>query len=188
MDFFSYFSFLSSIILALGITRLFSGIGTILEHGGKAKLYWVHLLWALNLLLFVVLEWWILYRWRNQTDWNFYLYAFLLLSPAISFLLSVILFPSTTDKLDFKEHFYRNRAWFFSIAALLPPLDAADTLLKGYAHFQAQGPLYVVFLSIVFVLTLLGAIIQNERYHKLFSIFFLAYMLTFIGVNLNILA
>ena len=57
MDFFSYFSFLSSIILALGITRLFSGIGTILEHRGKAKLYWVHLLWALNLLLFMVLEW-----------------------------------------------------------------------------------------------------------------------------------
>ena len=188
MAFFSYFSFLSSIILALGITRLFSGIGMILERRGQVKLYWVHLLWALNLLLFMVLEWWILFRWRNQQDWNFYLYAFLLLSPAISFLLSVILFPSNQDDLNFKAHYYRNRIWFFSIAALLPPLDAADTLLKGYAHFQAQGPFYVIFLSIVFILTIFGAILQNERYHAFFSIFFLAYMLAFIGVNLNILA
>ena len=187
MDFFSYFSFLSSIILALGITRLFTGIGTILESRHHAKLYWVHLLWALNLLLFMVLEWWILFRWRFQQDWNFFLYAFLLLSPAISFLLSVILFPSSAENLDFKQHFFRNRIWFFGVAALLPPLDALDTLLKGWEHFEAQGPLYVIFLSIVLVFTISGAIIKNENYHKFFSAFFFAYIVAFIYINLNVL-
>ena len=175
-------------MLALGLTRLFSGIGSILERRRDVKLYWVHLLWALNLFLFIVLEWWILFRWRNYQDWNFFIFGFLLLVPALSYLLAVILFPGGQGETDFKKHFYENRAWFFGLAAILPPLDAADTLLKGYAHFEAQGPIYVIFIAVVFALTALGAITRDERYHKFFSVFFLGYLLAFIIVNLNVIS
>jgi hypothetical protein len=113
---------------------------------------------------------------------------FLLLSPTTSFLLSVILFPDAIKESDFKLHFGENRRAFFVLAALLPPLDAVDTLLKGWVHFQAQGVLYPVFLSSIFVLCIIGAIWKNETYHKIFSVFFLIYILAFILVNLNILA
>jgi hypothetical protein len=148
----------------------------------------VHLLWALNVLLFIVLQWWILFRWREQNDWNYFLFGFLLLSPAISFLLAAILFPASSPQTDFKSHFYSNRRWFFGLAALLPPLDASDTLLKGYEHFKAQGTVYPVFLCIVFALTLTGAIVKREWYHRFFSVFFFAYLLAFIFINLNALA
>jgi hypothetical protein len=187
MDTFMYLSMMTSIVLGLGVTRLFVGIGTIVEYRNKVRLYWVQLLWALNLLLFMVLEWWILFRWRDYQDWNYFLFLFLLMSPSISFLLSVILFPSNTEKTDFKQIFYGNRRWFFSMAALLMPLDAADTLLKGYAHFQAQGVIYPVSLSTVFALTVLGAIWKNETYHKCFAIIFLLYVVGFILINLNVL-
>jgi hypothetical protein len=185
MDAFVYLAGMTSIVLALGITRLFIGVGTTLEHRKTVRPYWVHMLWALNLFLFIVLEWWILFRWHTFLGWNFFVFLFLLLSPSISFLLSVMLFPGIIQETDFKQHFFQNRRWFFAVAALLPPLDAADTLLKGYAHFQAQGTIYPIFLAVVFALTILGAVLESEKYHKFFVIFFLIYLVGYIFVNLN---
>jgi hypothetical protein len=185
MDSFAYLYGITSVVLGLGLTRLFVGIGTAVEHRKTVSPYWVHMLWALNLFLFITLEWWIRFRWHTHQEWNFFLFIFLLLSPSISFLLSVILFPSTIADTYFKKHFYQNHRWFFSIAALLTPLDAVDTLLKGYTHFQNQGTIYPVFLSVVFILTVLAAILKSERYHQFFAIFFLLCMVGFIYVNLN---
>jgi hypothetical protein len=185
MQVFAYLAGMTSIILGLGMTRLFVGFGTTVEHRKSVRPYWVHILWVFNLLLFIALEWWIRFRWQNWQDWNFFIFLFQLLSPSVSFLLSVFLFPSTIADTDFKRHFYHNRKWFFSVAALLPLLDAADTLLKGYAHFQAQGIIYPVFLSILFILMVLGAILKSEKYHNFFVIFFLFNLVGFIFINLN---
>jgi hypothetical protein len=153
------------------------------------RLYWVHHVWGLNVLLFMVLNWWILFRWSSQSEWTFFIFLFLLLSPTISFLLSVLLFPEPIeDGIDMKQHFYANRRWFFILASLLAPIDALDTLFKGWDHFVAQGPLYIVTLLIVFILSLIGAFTDSEKYHSSFAIFFLAYLLAFIGINLRVLA
>lgn len=66
MDPFSCLSFLTSIVLALGVARLFTSIGMLLQHRGRVVVYWVHLVWSLNVFLFLVLDWWILYRWNQQ--------------------------------------------------------------------------------------------------------------------------
>jgi hypothetical protein len=189
MDPFAYLSVLTSIVLALGITRLMTGLGSLLQSRGRVKLYWVHLLWALNVFLFLVLNWWILYRWHTQTTWTFFLFLFVLLSPIISFLLTMLLFPDPlVDGTDLKHHFYENHRWFFVLAALLPPIDAVDTLLKGLPHFYAQGPLYVITLLIIFMFCIIAASTKDERYHQFFSVFFFLYILVFIGVNLRLLS
>ena len=189
MNTFDYLSILTSIVLALGITRLLTGIGKLLQDRKKVKLYWVHLLWTLNVFLFLVLNWWVLYRWEGQQEWNFFLFSFLLLSPTIAFLLSVILYPDkASEKIDYKQYFYGNHRWFFALATLLAPLDAVDTLLKGYEHFVAQGPIYVVTILLLFILNLIAVFTKNEKYHKFFSVFFLVYILFFISVNLSIIS
>ena len=185
---FEYITLLTSIVIALGITRILSGLGQILRNRNALQHYWVHLLWMANVLLWLLLNWWILYRWRAFEQWNFFLFLFVLVSPTIGFLLSVLLIPEPLGSgLDLKRHFYQNTRWFFSLAALLPPLDAVDTLLKGQAHFAAQGPFYVITLSLVFVLCLIGALTKNERFHAAFAVFFLLYLLAFISVNLLLL-
>ena len=93
MHTFAYLSVLTSIVLGLGIARLLTGLGRLLQARGRVRLDWVHMLWALNLLLFQTLTWWILFRWQSRTEWTFFLFVFLLLSPTISFLLTVLLFP-----------------------------------------------------------------------------------------------
>ena len=128
------------------------------------------------------------FRWRTQSEWTFFIFLFVLLSPTVCFLLSILLFPDPIeDGIDLKAHYYANRRWFFVLAALLAPIDALDTLLKGWAHFVTQGPLYLLTLSIVLVMSLIAAFTTNERYHSFFSVFFLAYLLMFIGINLRVL-
>jgi hypothetical protein len=70
---------------------------------------------------------------------------------------------------DLKQVFYQNHRWFFSLAALLPPIDAIDTLLKGPAHFAAQGPLYIVTIALLFVLCVIAAATKRERFHEAFA-------------------
>jgi hypothetical protein len=188
MESFSYLVVLVSIILAMGLTRILSSIGKMLELRRQVTFYWVHLLWALNLFLWIVLEWWVLFRWNTQHTWSFYLFAFLLLAPTLSFLASVILLPDPKPETDYHTLYYTNRRWFFAIASLLPLIDAVDTLLKGTTHFLAQGPIYILTILLVTSLSIIAIITPNQKYHKAFSIFFLLYIIAFITINLSTLA
>jgi hypothetical protein len=189
MDAFSYVSGLTTVVLALAIGRLLVGVGRLMEHRSQVRLYWVHLMWVANIFLFLSMQWWILFRWQGWTDWNFFLFVFLLASPTVAFLLCVMLFHEPlSEHADFKQHFYGNHRWFFVLGALLPPLDLIDTFLKGFEHLAAQGIIYPVTLGLVTSLSVVGAISDNEKYHKFFSVFFFVYMLAFITINLNLLA
>ncbi len=188
MNPFEYVVLLTSIVLALGITRVLGGFGAMLGHRRKHSLYWVHLVWLLNVFLWLLLNWWILFRWHQQETWTFFLFAFVLLSPIVAFLLSVLLVPEPiSEGLDFKQHFYANQRAFFALAALLPPIDMTDTLLKGWAHFQAQGVVYPVAIGVWFVMMVTAAVTHSQRYHAVFSIFFLISLLVFISLNLSLL-
>ena len=188
MDPFSYVSGLTSIVLALGVTRLLVGVGKLLEKRTQMRVYPVHLLWIANVLLFLTLGWWILFRWQSQQEWTFFLFLFLLASPTVVFLLCVMLFHDTiSEHTNFKQHFYQNRKWVFTLAALLGPLDFLDTYLKGYAHLVTQGPFYIVTIVLTTALSAVAATTDNENYHKFYEVFFLIYIIVFISINLNIL-
>lgn len=188
MNPFEYIVLLTSIVIALGITRILTGLGKMLQLRGSIRVYWVHALWAVNVFLWLLVNWWILYRWRTFDQWTFFLFLFVLASPVVAFLLSVLLLPEPLEAgADLKQRFFENHRWFFALAALLPPIDAADTLLKGVAHFRAQGPFYVLTITLVFILCITGAVTRRERFHAAFSVFFLLYILLFIAVNLRLL-
>ena len=93
MGAFEYLSVLISIILALGMTRVLAGVGEMLQARSQRRIYWVHAVWIVNLFLYLVIAWWIFYRWRDQKPWNFYLFLFVLISPTILYLASLLLFP-----------------------------------------------------------------------------------------------
>jgi hypothetical protein len=93
MGAFEYLSVLISIILALGMTRVLGGVGEMLQARSARRIYWVHAVWIINLFLYLVIAWWIFYRWRNQQPWTFLLFVFVLVSPTIMYLASLLLFP-----------------------------------------------------------------------------------------------
>jgi len=176
MSAFEYLSVLISIILALGMTRVLGGVGEMLQARSRRHIYWVHIVWIVNLFLYLVVAWWIFYRWRNQQPWTFFLFIFVLISPTILYLASLLLFPREGDidlAVDYKTHYYANHRAFFILFALFTPVDIFDSLLKGVPHFLGLGPQYFVssFLYVSGLTT--AAITQNERYHQFYAIFFL---------------
>jgi hypothetical protein len=176
MSAFEYLSVLISIILALGMTRVLAGVGEMLEARSHRRLYWVHIIWTLNVFIYLVIAWWVFYRWRNEQTWTFFLFVFVLISPTILYLASLLLFPregGVDESIDYKTHFYANHRAFFIIFALYAPVDLVDTLLKGVPHFFELGPLYIVSLVLFLVGATTAAITRNERYHQFYAVFFL---------------
>jgi hypothetical protein len=139
MGAFEYLSVLISIIFALGMTRVLWGVGEMLQALSRRRIYWVHVIWIINLFLYLVVEWWIFYRWRNQQPWTFLLFIFVLIGPTLLYLESILLFPreaALDDSVDYKTHYYANHRAFFIIFGLYGPVDVVDTLLKGGAVFS----------------------------------------------------
>ena len=140
------------------------------------RIYWVHVIWTLNLFIYLIVAWWIFYRWRNQQEWTFLLFVFVLISPTVLYLASMLLFPrdSTADEsVDYKTHYYANHRAFFAIFSMFTIVDIADTLLKGIPHFLALGKPYAISSMLYFTGMVTAAITQNERYHQFYAIFFL---------------
>jgi hypothetical protein len=176
MGAFEYLSVLISIILALGMTRVLAGVGEMLQARRHRRIYWVHVVWIVNLFIYLIVAWWIFYRWRNQQSWYFYLFVFVLISPTILYLASMLLFPweaNTDGSVDYRRHYYANHRAFFVIFSLFPVVDIADTLLKGIPHFVALGSPYVISSALYFIGMVTAAITQNKRYHQFYAIFFL---------------
>jgi len=129
-----------------------------------------------NLFIYLVVAWWIFYRWRNQQSWNFHLFVFVLISPTLLYLASMLLFPregSIDESVDYKAYYYANHRAFFAIFSMFTVVDFADTLLKGIPHFLALGKPYIISNTLYFTGVLTAAITQNERYHQFYAIFFL---------------
>jgi hypothetical protein len=187
IDTFAYISIVRSIVIALGLTRLLNGLGKVLERRDKVQNYWVHILWAFNLFLYMVLNWWVLFR-GTAAELEFPSLHIPPLNPnsrisSISNLIS----RSFRRKMGFKKHFYEDHRWFFTLATLLPPLDFVDTLLKGIPHLIAQGPIYIITIVLITALSIIAALTKNQTYHKFFAIFFMIYISIFISINLNTL-
>jgi hypothetical protein len=177
MGAFEYLSVLISIILALGMTRVLAGVGEMLQARSRRRIYRVHAIWIVNLFLWLVVTWWIFYRWRDQQPWSFYLFVFVLISPTLLYLASMLLFPREGDvdlATDYKTHYYANHRAFFILFALFTPVDIVDSLLKGVPHFLALGPAYFVSGLLYFTGLVTAAITRNERYHEFYAVFFLA--------------
>ena len=177
MGAFEYLSVLISIILALGMTRVLAGVGEMLQARSRHRIYWVHVMWIVNLFLYLVIAWRIFYRWRDQQPWNFYLFLFVLISPTILYLASLLLFPregGVETAIDYKAHYYANhRAFFITFSHSSSRFGILLTrCLKGVPHFLALGPAYFISGVLYFAGLMTAAITRSERYHEFYAVFF----------------
>jgi hypothetical protein len=187
VDPFSYLVVLTSIVLGLGVTRIVGGLGHLMQTRKPKRTYWVHTLWMLNLLLTMAIVWWFAYRWRAAENWTFFLFLWLLLSPIVLYLIASLLFPDIDDEApihDWRVYYYENHRGIFLLYALIFPIDIVDTLLKGSAHFYAQGLPYFVTMTLCFTICLAAAFTKRQRYHACFAVLFLIYNLAVLGASL----
>lgn len=187
MDPFSYICILTSIVAGLAVTRLVGGFGQLLQTRARTAPYWIHTFWMVNVLLTMIITWWVQYRWRNAQHWTLFLFLWLLVAPLILYLAAALLFPNdqeATEVRSWRDHYFANSRKVFILLSLTFAADLTDTLLKGLDYFWSLGPLYYGSQSMHMVLCLVAAAIKNPVYHGAFAIFFLLYNLGMLGSNL----
>lgn len=114
MTLFEYVSVMVSVVLALGIAQILSGLGRLLLSRGETRPYWIHSLWIVFFALLHVLLWWFLWDLRERPPETVPTFLYLLAGPAMAYLGTYVLlgggFPD-----DAGAHFYRVRRPFFAL-------------------------------------------------------------------------
>jgi hypothetical protein len=165
MTTFEYLLVLISIIVGLGIAHILSGVGRIISHPSRQRVYWVHLLWVAWAFAWLTLFWWFQFQ-RSITEvWTPAAYVFLILFAVILYLFCVILLPrETPDGADYRQYYYSRRRWIFGlfIGVMLMNLIENMTLLD-----PPQGRIWwlVNFLAFVCGPALIAAVSTKERFH-----------------------
>ncbi|WP_312014674.1 MULTISPECIES: hypothetical protein [unclassified Bradyrhizobium] len=173
---------LLAIILGLSVTRLISGLATLIQHPGRYPVWSVHLGWVAWALLNVVTFWWWEFRLSLVQQWTFGLYAFVCVYTSMYYFLSALLFPQDLDDYQgYQDYFLDRRRWFFGLIALTEALDVVDTLIKGEQHLRFLGPEYLPRIGAFVALCAVAAITRNPRFHKLFVFDAIAYEISFFG-------
>lgn len=153
-----------SIVLGLGVAHLLLGFGETIQERRSLKLYWVHTVWAVNVLHFHLSFWWNYFTWGRLDAWSYGLFLVLIGYTVLLYLLAVIIYPRRLEPgFDFREHLLGNRVWFFGILTLLGPVDFLETTLKASAGVRPMPDDYVVYALVLTGAALACLIWRNTR-------------------------
>src|SRR2546426_10627442 len=106
MDAFNYLSVMVSIVLGLGLTQLFAGIGNLVQIRHRVKLYWLHSLWVLLLIVLHLHMWWSFWELRGVAEWTYAKFVYVVIA-------SHIIIPELIDsRIDIERHYFDTRPIF----------------------------------------------------------------------------
>jgi hypothetical protein len=178
---FTHLRMVLSMVVSLGMARLLSGAARIVQHPGRTRLYWVHLLWGLSMLLTLMHFWGWQFSLARVAVWRFEVYFFIVAYAALYYLLCSLLFPDdVSDYAGWRDYFYSRRRWFFGLLAVSFAADVLDSAIKGRAYLEAQGTEYLVRIAVYVVLCAAAAFVRSERFHAAFAVGNLVYQVSWI--------
>jgi len=181
---FEYISVLTSIIVGLGIAHLLRGLAGLIQHPGRHKTYWVHLLWVGFMFFNMVFFWWWEFSLVTREVWQFQNYLFIVSYAVVLFLACAMLFPTDLDDYSgFEDYFMSRRVWFFGLFGTSTFIDLYDTWLKGAEHFASLGLEYKVFSAINLAVAVIGAKSSSRVVHATIVVLMLAYQIQWAFTN-----
>ena len=161
---FDYLGVLVSVILGLALTHLLTGLSRLIQMRSRVRVYWAHVAWTLNIMLYVLGLWWGMYWWKHLEDWTIGRFLFLSGYACVIYVLSALLYPhEVAEGFDFEAHFESNRLWFFAVFLFAILLDVPETLSKGVDHLRDVPTHYVVFITAMLVLGVAGLLLRARR-------------------------
>jgi hypothetical protein len=180
-DIFAHVRLVMGFVISLSIARLLTGVSRFVQHPDTIKIYSVHLIWTVSVLLMLIHFWWWEFRLTGLPQWNFAIYTFLVGFAIVLFLLCSLLYPDNIAEYSgFEEYFYSRRAWFFGLFALTFVFDFVDTALKGKEHLESFGTEYWVRAPVYVALSGVAMWTRNKAYHWTFAVANLVYQVSFV--------
>ena len=181
MSLFEYVSVMVSVVLALGIAQILTGIGAFLVAQERPRAYWLHGVWLTFFTLLHVNAWWYFWDLRSRPPDTILAFVFTLLGPALIYLPTYVLlegrFPSNA-----REHFYRVRRPFFALCIAGTTYQLLNPWVQGYvvpASFRAGALLAVGGAAA-------GFFTENRRAHGVIGVSFLLSMVWVFAVRFQV--
>jgi hypothetical protein len=138
-----------SMVLGLGITQLFGGIGNLLQVRQRVKPYDLHSAWLAIVIIGHVHIWWSFYGLRAAVVWTYPIFIYILIGPSALVLASHIIMPGEFyeevhhGKFDLRQHYDTSNRLFFSVftfvvgwALFLEPVLGVRRLLVPFRLMQ----------------------------------------------------
>ena len=176
MDLFEYISVLTSIIIGLGLAHLLRGLAGLVQHPGRHRIYWVHLVWVAYMFFNLIFFWWWEFSLGEIGTWLFQDYVFIVFYAVVLYLLCAMLFPADLEDYDgFADYFLSRRGWFFGLLALSFLIDIYDTSLKGEDHLANLGLDYIMLTVINTSAAIVAAINGRHVVHAVIAVGALTY-------------
>jgi hypothetical protein len=145
MELYLHIRVVVSILVGFSLTHLLRGVARIVQHPGREKVYWVHLVWVGFMFIYLITFWWWEFRLEQIPTWTLPLYVFVILYGVLLYLLCALLFPDDVKEYNgYRDYFYSRKGWFFGVLAALWIVDFYDTVIKGPSRLQAVGIEYTV--------------------------------------------
>jgi hypothetical protein len=177
---FDYLAILISIILGLALTHLLMGVSRLIQLRHRVRLYWVQLLWTVNVILYVLAIWWGMFWWKHLQVWTFPEFFFLAFYSIVLFLLASMLFPHECEEgLDCEEHFFRNKNWFFGIQLTATLLDIPETLFKSYDGLRSAPREYFAFIGALILIDIVGLWSRSRKVQAALPLLWLALIVAY---------
>jgi hypothetical protein len=165
---FEHISVLISIVLGLGLTQLLASLHRLVQARARVRVYWLPLLWAALIFITQVEWWWSSFALRDQTQWNFFYFLFVLLSPVTLYLAAAFVLPEIEAEVeyDLRSYYFATRGWFFAFVAAGRVLYAIRRGVQAGSFTDVGAVSNAV--SAVMVATL--AVSRSPRWHALVTL------------------
>jgi len=172
---FDYLAILISVILGLALTHLLTGVSRLIQLSHRVRLYWVQLVWTLDVILHVLAIWWGMFWWKHLQVWTFPEFFFLTSYSIALFLVASMLFPHECGEgHDCEAHFFRNKNWFFGIQLVATLLDIPETMFKSYNGLRGAPIEYFPFIAALILIDITGLRTQDRKVHAVLPLLWLA--------------
>ncbi len=163
---FDYFGILISVIFGLALTHMLRGLARLIQMRHVVTPYWIHIVWTLNVVVWVLAIWWGMYWWRNLHEWTTDWFYFIAAYAALIFMWASMLYPSEyTEGLDFEQYFFSNRHWFFGTQLAVCLMDIPETLVKSTAHLRDVPQQYPLLIAVLLAISVTGIFSRKPRVH-----------------------
>ncbi len=134
---FEYAMVLVSIVLGLGIAQMLAGVGDLLQHASRLRVYGPYLAWLPLVFFLQIQAWWLFYGLRERAVWHLPVFLFAMLYPIGLYILTRMMFPAMggDGPVVLREfYFARYRTWFPMVALLALVTVAENTWLARIVH------------------------------------------------------
>ena len=180
---FEYLGVLIAVILGLALTHLVSGLARLINERRTVRVWWPHVLWSVNMIIYVLGIWFGMFWWNSLKEWSIQEFFFIATYCTVIFLLASLLYPPEFPDRSCERHFIDNKKWFFGIQFLAFLLDIPETLAKSTAHLRDVPREYVFYIPIILGFCVIGLVSNNRRVQAALPVAWLVATLSYLTLT-----